>query len=208
MGLKVQSQFISVDFTLGIPLYAYDPIAEEKTTFTLTHIFVIILVLQAKRNLHMKYILVLISLLVMGCSSKSTPLSTNSNDYKVEKFKATIYHKTSKDEEKQAELYAPKLKFKAIDNHSYESQFSVGMQMFVSKYHSVVLKAGKHKVRFYYDAYSMKTATLNFQEGHKYLFDFYITSYRTPTLKRIQYWIYDLTDKKVVWGKKDDRVKY
>ena len=34
LGLKVQSQFISADFTLGIPLYAYDPIAEEKTTFT------------------------------------------------------------------------------------------------------------------------------------------------------------------------------
>lgn len=34
IGLKVQHQFLSADFTLGIPLYAYDPIAEEKTTFS------------------------------------------------------------------------------------------------------------------------------------------------------------------------------
>jgi hypothetical protein len=51
-------------------------------------------------------------------------------------------------------------------------------------------------------------ASLNFQEGHKYLFDFYISSYRSWTLKDVQFWIYDLTDKKVVWGKKDERVKY
>jgi len=34
IGLKIQHQFLSADFTLGIPLYAYDPIAEEETTLS------------------------------------------------------------------------------------------------------------------------------------------------------------------------------
>ena len=34
LGLKVKTKYLSMEFTLGVPLYAYDPIAEEKTTFS------------------------------------------------------------------------------------------------------------------------------------------------------------------------------
>jgi hypothetical protein len=122
---------------------------------------------------------ILSSIFFIGCSSKTTPISTNQADYKVKNFPTTIYHNISKDETKRVELYAPKLKFKALDGRSYESQFNAGMQMFVKKYHSVVLKEGEHQVKFYYDIYSVTNASLNFQEGHKYLFDFYISSYRS-----------------------------
>ena len=152
--------------------------------------------------------LMLMSIILFGCGSKKPSLPISQIDFQPKKFPTTIYHNTTKDTKNSVELYAPKLRFKAIDNKSYESQFSAGMQMFVKKYHSIVLKAGEHRVKFYYDAYSMTTATLNFKQNHKYLFDFYITSYRTPTLKTVKFWIYDLTDKKVVWGKKDERIKY
>lgn len=76
--------------------------------------------------------------------------------------------------------------------------------MFVTKYHSIVVKEGKHKINFYFDAHNMTSASLYFKEAHKYLFDFYIDS----TKRKINFWIYDITEKKVVWGKKDERVKY
>jgi len=153
-------------------------------------------------------LLLFITIIFTACGSKKPALPVSQMNFKVEDFPTTIYHNISKDETKRVELYAPKLRFKAIDGKSYESQFSAGMQMFVTKYHSIVLKSGKHRVKFYYDAYSMPSASLDFKEEHKYLFDFYITSYRSSTLKNLQFWIYDLTDKKVVWGKKDKRVKY
>ena len=152
--------------------------------------------------------LTLVSIILLGCGSKKVSLPISQIDFQPKDFPTTIYHKTTKDTKNNVELYAPKLRFKAIDNKSYESQFSTGMQMFVTKYHSIVLKAGDHKIKFYYDAYSMITASFNFKQNHKYLFDFYITSYRAPTLKTVKFWIYDLTDKKVVWGTKDERVKY
>jgi hemolysin activation/secretion protein len=34
VGLKLKTKYLSMDFTLGIPLYAYDPIAEENTAFS------------------------------------------------------------------------------------------------------------------------------------------------------------------------------
>jgi len=153
-------------------------------------------------------LLLFITIIFTACSSKKPALPVSQTNFQVKDFPTTIYHNISEDETKRVELYAPKLRFKAIDGKSYESQFSAGMQMFVTKYHSIVLKAGKHRVKFYYDAYSMPSASLDFKEGHKYLFDFYITSYNSPIVKNIQFWVYDLTDKKVVWGNKDKRVQY
>lgn len=152
--------------------------------------------------------LLLTSVLFIACGGKQASLPISQIDFDVKDFPTTIYHNTTKEAENTVQLYAPKLRFKAIDDKSYESRFSAGMQMFVTKYHSVVLKEGKHKIQFYYDVYSMTSATFKFKKNHKYLFDFYITSYRTPTLKTVKFWIYDLTDKKVVWGTKDARVKY
>jgi hemolysin activation/secretion protein len=39
IGLKLKTQYLSMDFTLGVPLYAYDPIAEKNTvfSFSVTH---------------------------------------------------------------------------------------------------------------------------------------------------------------------------
>ena len=154
------------------------------------------------------FLFLLLTLLFTACGSKKPALPISQIDFQIKNFPTTIFHHISKDETTRAELYAPKLRFKAVDGKHYESKFSAGMQMFVTKYHSMVLTEGKHTINFYYDAYSMTNATIYFKEDHQYLFDFYITSYRSPTLKNVQFWIYDLTDKKVVWGKKDERVKY
>jgi hypothetical protein len=145
--------------------------------------------------------------IVNGCGSNIPQLSSDASSYELSDYKKTIYHQLTADSINGVEIFSSKLAFKEIDSESYESMLVVGMQMFVDKHHSIVLKSGKHRIKYYYDVYFIRSATMNFEKGHKYLFDAQVvllSQYR----RKIQTWVYDLTDKKVVFGLKPETIKY
>jgi len=141
-----------------------------------------------------------------GCGGEPQ-LSSNPSNYKLSDYQKTIYHQVEEGSSTSVEVFSSKLAFKEVDNTSYESMLVVGMQMFVDKHHSVVLKPGKHTIKYYYDVYSIGTATILFEKGHKYLFDAEVTTL-SQYKRKIQTWVYDLTDKKVVFGIKPETVTY
>jgi hypothetical protein len=152
-------------------------------------------------------IMVIVSIFIMNGCGTEPQLSSSPLSYKLSDYQKTIYHQVEEGSSTDVEIFSSKLAFKEVDNTSYESMLVVGMQMFVDKHHSIVLKAGKHTIKYYYDVYSMSSATILFEEGHKYLFDAEVTTL-SSTKRKIQAWVYDLTDKKVVFGMKPENIMY
>ena len=152
---------------------------------------------------------IIVSTLIMnGCTGASAPLPSSPSSYRLSEYENTIYHEVDKNSVGNVEIFSKKLSFKEVDGHSYESMFVVAMnRMVVDKYQSIVLKPGHHRIKFYYNVYFIRTASINFQQGHKYLFDAEITRV-SQNQSKASIWVYDLTDKRVVWGSKPDKIKY
>ena len=151
---------------------------------------------------------ILTTLIMNGCTGASVPLPSSPSSYQLSGYKNTIYHEVDKNSVGNVEVFSKRLSFKDVDGKSYESMLVVAMnRMIVDKYQSIVLRAGQHRIKFYLSASFIRTASVNFQQGHKYLFDaeiIRVSQYQS----RVNVWVYDLTDKRVVWGSKPDKIKY
>ena len=147
-----------------------------------------------------------ITLFLSACSNKSTtPLDLNS--FNIEKFPKTIYHQTDENKIGNVELYSSRAWFYSIDNKDYSSFIQQVAGIFASQKHSIVMKEGKHKIIYFPHQKLKKTLLFNFKKNHKYFLDVASWNGNYNTIK-FQVWLYDITDKQVVLGKKPVGIKY
>ena len=143
----------------------------------------------------------IIGLAISGCAHKKDfKVSSNASHYKLNDYSFVEYETTIKDPN-HVEIFCKGeyTSIRKIDGKNYQKAITF------NPYNSIVTTPGLHHILFY-AASGNHWIKYNFKAKHKYLIDYnaeqkgqYITG---------KFWLYDLTDKKTVFGKKDNKRIY
>ena len=133
--------------------------------------------------------------LFFGCSGKSPIVSNELSDYNLNNY-SPILHKTELGTKNNVIVFSNSGSIFKVDSTKYSK--------LIGGYNAIITTPGEHSMFFY--LFGNHYIRFNFKANHKYLID----NYTIQNGQKVSgnYWLYDLTDKKTVDGKKDEHRIY